>query len=119
MWFVSVKLDRLDNVALVFYVLGETRALVQLERNTGTSKRVDHLFDIFNMSSCVLGNYYDVFEVYKSPLPVVPVQDDFQGISERHRSFCEPEGHSGSPIRAQVVCDRLFVFVGIINWDLP
>lgn len=55
MCLIGVKSARFYDVSQVFYGLGEPLELLQLDRNPGTAKCGDNLFDIFNMSARVLG----------------------------------------------------------------
>lgn len=58
MCLVDVELERLADVTQVFYGFGEPLEILPLKQNTGTEKRGEHLFDIFNMSDRVLGKLF-------------------------------------------------------------
>lgn len=73
-------------------------------------ERGEHMFDIFQMISTVLGKLYDVSDVEKTGISVELAQDDIQGSFERRRCFKDPKGNWVKPIRALVAPELLVAF---------
>jgi len=90
---MHVQLPGADNVSEVLDLIGEPRALFQVEGNPGFAETVKNRVNVFDVSFRVRGEDDDVVSVDKAYLPLQAREDNIQRTLKGSRRVRQAERH--------------------------